>query len=223
MAQRSQYSADYEEQPEAPDLGASVQLDSDETLVGPAGDRDPLDAGYVPPDRPYGLDEDGVTGRGMREGDTLDERLRREQGEVPADPDRAGRITIAGEGAALETPDAMDGVDVGIDGGAASAEEAAVHVGDDAGLPVETEPSVADAPFLDDPALDDSLADDPFADDAREQAAADLGGDPLGGDPGLPRDRFDSDPAARLDAAREAGGAAAPASGRDDVGPGTGL
>ena len=81
MAQR-----DYEEQPEAPDLGASVQLENDEYLGGPPGDRDALDAGYVPPDRPYALDEEGVTAREMREGETLDERLRREQGDEEIDP-----------------------------------------------------------------------------------------------------------------------------------------
>lgn len=170
MAQR-----DYEEQPEAPDLGASVQLDSAETLVAPPG-TDALDAGYVPPDRPFGLDEDGVTGAGMREGDTLDERLAREQPEDEVvDPDRAGRVTIAGQGAALETPDALDGVDVGIDGGAASAEEAAVHERPElGGAPVETEPSVAASPALVDRELEESLAED-VADDpaAAELAEAD--------------------------------------------------
>jgi hypothetical protein len=153
-----------EDQAQAPDLGASVQLDGD-----------PLDAGYVPPDRPYALDEDPA-------GDTLDDRLQREQGEEPTDPDRSGRITIAGEGAALETPDAMDGVDVGVDGGAAGAEEAAVHEIDDAvigtGAPVETEPSVADVPALADPELEAVLAaGDPQAERAREQAGRDLDGE----------------------------------------------
>ena len=55
MAQR-----DYEEQPEAPDLGAAVQLETGATLVGPPGDRDGLDAGYVPPDRPYVLEDDDL-------------------------------------------------------------------------------------------------------------------------------------------------------------------
>lgn len=178
MAQR-----DDEYQPQAPDLGASVQLESGETLEA-LDDGDGLDAGYVPPDRPYGLDEDGVTGAGMRDGDTLDERLHREQGDDHPDPARSGRIMIADEGAALETPDAMDGVDVGIDGGAASAEEAAVHEIDagsvgsgqigDGGSPVETEPSVADAPYLTDPELDASLAADPEYDRAHDEAARDL-------------------------------------------------
>ncbi len=172
MAQR-----DYEEQPESPDLGASVQLESEQSLVGPPGDRDALDSGYSPPDRPYAVDEDGVTARGMREGDSLDERLRRERGDEPADADRSGRIALEGEGAALETQDAMDGVDVGIDGGAAGAEEAAVHVVDDPGAPVETEPSVAGSPALDDPELDAATGNDPQADRARAQAARDVRAD----------------------------------------------
>jgi hypothetical protein len=163
MAQR-----DYEEQPEAPDLGASVQLESGATLEAPAGDRDGLDAGYVPPDRPYALDEDGVTSAGMRAGDTLDERLQRERPEEwAADPDRSGRIVISGEGAALETRDSMDGVDVGIDGGAASAEEAAVHV-----VGAGAEPGDDDR-FDDEPAVDAALTEDPHTDRADAAATAD--------------------------------------------------
>lgn len=248
MAQR-----DIEPQPEAPDLGASVQLESAEHLAGPPDSRTGLDAGYVPPDRPYALDEDGVTARGMQEGDTLDQRLAREQPDVldGADTDRAGRITMADEGAALETPDALQGVDVGIDGGAASAEEAAVHVVDVPGAPVEVEPSLADSPALADPELDLALGDDPLADRAREQAAEDVradgdaitptvgpvaegsevvrggGGvadlDGAGPDPALPRYGADVDPAVRLDEDSRTDGAAAGAAGRRDAGPGTGL
>jgi hypothetical protein len=219
MAQR-----DYEEVPEAPDLGASVQLESDQHLAAPPGDRDGLDAGYVPPDRPYVLEEDGVTARGMREGDTLDDRLRRERTDEPVDPDRAGRLTIAGEGAALETPDAMEGVDVGIDGGAASAEEAAVHISEDPGAPVDGEPSLADSPALADPELDEVVGDDPLAGRAREEAARDVHADGDVFDPDAEPDPAarkltDRDAASRIDATREAGGAAAPASGRDDAGP----
>ncbi|MHA6626176.1 DUF5709 domain-containing protein [Pseudonocardia sichuanensis] len=179
MAQR-----DYEEQPEAPDLGASVQLESDEHLAAPPGDHDGLDAGYSPPDRPYAAEEDGVTARGMREGDSLDDRLRRERGDEALDEDRTGRIALEGEGAALETPDAMDGVDVGIDGGAAGAEEAAVHVVDDPGAPVETEPSVAGSPALEDPELDEVAGGDPRADQARAEAARDVRADGQVFDPG---------------------------------------
>jgi hypothetical protein len=177
---------DDEHQPQAPDLGASVQLETAESLEDTV-DSDPLDAGYVPPDRPYLLDEDGVTGAGMRDGDTLDQRLSREQDVEPADPDRAGRLVIADEGAALETPDALAAVDVGIDGGAAAAEEAAVHEVPDTGVgtggpPLETEPSVADAPELADPELEaalaaDTAAADPGAERAERQARRDMAPD----------------------------------------------
>lgn len=182
---------DHEDQADDAELGAAVQLDNAETLDGAVG-GDALDAGYVPPDRPYGLDEDNVTASGMREGDSLDERLRRDEPEDEhVDADRAGRITIAGEGAGMETANAMEGEDVGIDGGAASAEEAAMHEYAVDALR-ETEPSVADE--LADPELDAQLGED-----------------------------RDTSRAARIDAARDAGGAAAAASGRDDVGPGSGL
>ena len=108
---------DYEEQPEAPDLCAAVQLDTSDTLAGPAGDIDGLDAGYSPPDRPYVLDDDEVTASGQLEGDTLDERIAREEPEeLPVDLDRAGRLTDEGQGAALERSDATAAEDVGIDG-----------------------------------------------------------------------------------------------------------
>jgi Family of unknown function (DUF5709) len=144
MAQR-----DYEEQPEAPDLGAAVQLDTSDTLAGPAGDVDGLDAGYVPPDRPYVLDDDAVTAAGQFEGDSLDERLAREEPEdVPVDVDRAGRLADPEQLGAMERFDAMDGQDVGIDGGAASAEEAAVHVVD-----LDADPDTDEgAPVVDDAA-----------------------------------------------------------------------
>src|SRR4051812_6720994 len=200
MAQR-----EYEEQPEAPDLGASVQLENDEQLVGPPG-GDPLDAGYVPPDRPYVLEEDGVTGRGMREGDSFEQRLAREQPEdQPVDADRAGRLVGADQGAALENGDDVDAVDVGIDGGAASAEEAAVHESVDPASQVEYEPSLADLPELADPQVDRELAD-PLADRAGREAARDAW-------------RDGADVAGEVDALPDAAGSAAPASGRDDVGP----
>jgi hypothetical protein len=175
MAQR-----DYEEQPEAPDLGASIQLESSQHLAAPAGDRDGVESGYVPPDRPYVLEDNSMTAGGMRRGDTLDERLAREEpeGEPGGDPDRAGRIAIADEGSALETPDAMDGVDVGIDGGAASAEEAAVHLVDGDSR-VDGEPSLEGVPALADPEVD-ALLDDDGADDAVDEARADAARDVTG-------------------------------------------
>lgn len=121
-------------QPESPDMAAALQLDTDEALTGPS-DSDPLDSGYVPPDRPYGLDDNAVTPAGERAGESLDERLRRENPDTEpgGDPRRSGRL--ADDGAR----------EVGVDGGAASAEEAAVHDADVAVTPV----------------LDESPAEDP--------------------------------------------------------------
>ncbi|MDQ3990145.1 MAG: DUF5709 domain-containing protein [Actinomycetota bacterium] len=142
--------SEYEEQPEAPDIGASVQLESAESLVGPPNEE-ALDAGYIPPDRPYVLDEDGVTPAAIREGESLDERLHRERPDVGVEeptPDgdyqpeglagdeRSGRLApavdtaIEGTGGD-DTIGSTDAVDVGISGGAASAEEAAIHTLDD--------------------------------------------------------------------------------------------
>lgn len=170
MAQR-----DYEDQPEAADLGTAIQLDTSDTLAGPAGDIDGLDAGYVPPDRPYALDDDELTVAGQRAGESLDSRLAREQPEeMPVDLDRAGRLTDAGQGAGLERADAMDGQDVGIDGGAASAEEAALHVvdlGADPDVLADEEGGPAE---WDDEALAQTLAGDPTVDPARLDAARDL-------------------------------------------------
>ena len=140
---------EYEEQPEAPDLGASAQLETGESLVGPPG-KDPLDPSYVPPDRPFGLDDKENTAAAMREPETLDDRLRRERPDVGADvaaagpapeegelvdrvagDERSGRLAPAADtviaGTGSDPVESTDAVDVGVSGGAASAEEAAVH------------------------------------------------------------------------------------------------
>lgn len=107
---------------------------------------DVLDEGYSPPERPLGLDK-GVTAAEQRAGESLDERLAEEvpddtaypgddigdlaggDGE-PVDPQagtqRPGRLVASHTG---DDPDAdLIAEDVGIDGGAAGAEEAAVHI-----------------------------------------------------------------------------------------------
>lgn len=93
----------------------------------------------------------GTTGEEEREGESLDQRLAQEVPDVePPDGDgigdvaegdgepqeridgdaRAGRLTAADDATGRSTD--VFAEDVGIDGGAASAEEAAVHVADDA-------------------------------------------------------------------------------------------
>ncbi|MHA6795436.1 DUF5709 domain-containing protein [Pseudonocardia bannensis] len=218
MAQR-----DYEEQPEAPDLADTLHLENSYTTAGPPEDVDGLDAGYVPPDRPYVLDEDEVTRAGARAGDTLDERLRRERPEDDrdvVDPDRAGRLTAAESAPTGEPADDDDAVDVGIDGGAASAEEAAVHRVD--ADDIELAPVVDDSP-MEDPEVADNLDTGARAERAARDAARDAEAD---GDPIAGRDRDHravgaggADAASAIDAVPDAAGAAAPASGRTDAGP----
>jgi Family of unknown function (DUF5709) len=170
MAQR-----DYEEQPQAPDLGESMQLESSESLVGPPGDNDALDAGYSPPDRPYALDDDELTVAGQQAGETLDERLAREvPEEVPVDVDRAGRLADPEQMGVMERTDAIEGLDVGIDGGAASAEEAAVHIVDLGADPDALADEEGGQPPLDDEIVAERLTADPTVDPDRVDAARDL-------------------------------------------------
>ncbi|MFD0278958.1 DUF5709 domain-containing protein [Kitasatospora sp. NPDC127111] len=109
-----------------------------------------LDEGYSPPERPLGVGKVGVTAAEQRDGETLDQRLAQEEPDVlpeegdgigdlaegegePVDPQstgtrRAGRLVAPDEGARAHTHKGLVASDVGIDGGAAGAEEAAVHV-----------------------------------------------------------------------------------------------
>lgn len=112
------------------------QLQPDETLLD-RGVSDVLDEGYVTPEHWSSAQGFGNTAAEMRRGETLDQRLAQEQPEevkddTPwnSDPDerqvgnhRAGRL--------VADSDDTIGHEVGIDGGAASAEEAAMHVIDD--------------------------------------------------------------------------------------------
>ncbi|GAA4883436.1 DUF5709 domain-containing protein [Kitasatospora terrestris] len=110
---------------------------------------DLLDEGYSPPERPLGVDKVGVTAAEQRDGESLDERLAQEQPDVLPDPGgagdgpdgegepagpatagsrRAGRLVAPDEGVRSDTEKDLVASDVGIDGGAAGAEEAAVHI-----------------------------------------------------------------------------------------------
>ncbi|MGV9884963.1 DUF5709 domain-containing protein [Streptomyces sp. NPDC003006] len=117
---------------------------------------DMLDEGYSPPEKPLGVTKTGTTAAEQHEGETLDERLRQEvpdtqeplgdgvgdlpggEGE-PLDPEagdaRAGRLVAPDEGAHTDTTKEVIARDTGIDGGAAGAEEAAMHVVDEEDLP----------------------------------------------------------------------------------------
>lgn len=121
---------------------AAEQLDQLEAEDSQIGGSDPLETGYSPPERPLG----------MREELTLDQRLAEEVPDTGADQDgdglgdlaggdgeprddqvgaaRSGRLVAPDEGAHADREHDAVAEDVGIDGGAASAEEAAVHVVD---------------------------------------------------------------------------------------------
>ncbi len=111
------------------------QLSAEDTLLD-RGVDDLLDEGYSPPER----------WQEPREHETLDERLADEQPDPALDEDyrpdeqagddevgdrRSGRLVAPDEGFGEDTEKDLLGSDVGIDGGAASAEEAAVHIIDE--------------------------------------------------------------------------------------------
>ncbi|MGZ4506453.1 MAG: DUF5709 domain-containing protein [Blastococcus sp.] len=124
---------------------ASGVLEPEDTLVD-TGVRDVLDTGWSPPERPWAVDDWGTTEAEESAGESLDGRLARELPD-PADDDgdglgdasdtdgelrddevgdaRAGRLV---DGGTEDSEDELFAQDAGIDGAAASAEEAAVHV-----------------------------------------------------------------------------------------------
>ncbi|GAA2154495.1 DUF5709 domain-containing protein [Nocardioides koreensis] len=124
------------------------QLQPQDTLDD-RGVDDVLDEGISPPERPRGVNAKGVTPLEAAEGETLDDRVRQEEPEVweqaeaerEADvvdgpvggevgSDRSGRL-LAPDAGVDEDVDGLVAEDEGIDGAAASAEEAAVHTIED--------------------------------------------------------------------------------------------
>jgi hypothetical protein len=124
-------------------------LDPEDTLV----DRDELAEGYSPPERAQATEGWGTTARETAEGESWEGRLAREVPDLADDADddglgdsedsdgelvddevgdvRAGRLVASDEGFGADTDEELHAADAGIDGGAASAEEAAVHVIDE--------------------------------------------------------------------------------------------
>jgi hypothetical protein len=129
------------------------QLSAEDTLED-RGLDDPLDEGYSPPEKLRGSTAKSVTPRGELEGETIDERLAQEEPDPEAslvygadpeetpldrtDPPIDESVTAPAEddqvgerrsGRIEHEDDRPDGTgrDRGIAGGAASAEEAAVH------------------------------------------------------------------------------------------------
>jgi hypothetical protein len=131
------YSVDDEDQPQS----------TGDSLVDDRGLPEPLEEGYSPPEKWSAAQGFGNTPLEEQMGETLDQRLQQEvpepdpyeQAELEADPDeedvddevgdvRAGRLVAPDEGVHVDQEKDLVAEDVGIDGAAASAEEAAVHV-----------------------------------------------------------------------------------------------
>ncbi len=143
---------------ESEDLEDYEELDSYDTLDGPPGD-DPLDRGVIPPERWSAGMRFGTTTEEEEEGESLDQLLAEEEPEEDpyaddedlediddedaADEDvdglllddgpdpRAGRLTSPDQDGYSASSGDMIAHDAGVDGGAASAEEASVHVVED--------------------------------------------------------------------------------------------
>ncbi|MGC9536019.1 DUF5709 domain-containing protein [Streptomyces sp. UG1] len=142
-------------QPDASDQREDTGLlDAEDTLENDGVD-DPLDRGWSPPERPWAVEHTGVTAAERHQGETLDQRLAEELPDLAA-PDsdglgdtdgtdgelldnevgamRSGRLVAPDEGAHEDEESALVATDVGIDGAAASAEEAAMHIVDEDAL-----------------------------------------------------------------------------------------
>jgi Family of unknown function (DUF5709) len=145
--------------PESADLADYEVLDASDTLDGDPGE-DPLDRGVAAPQRWSAGIRYGTTAAEQQDGESLDQLLAEEEPDVAADlgdepigdlggdedagdedvdglllddgPDpRAGRLVAEDEGAHQDEEADLVARDTGIDGGGASAEEAAMHVVDD--------------------------------------------------------------------------------------------
>jgi hypothetical protein len=141
---------------ESADLEDYEVLDSSDTLDGAPGD-DPLDRGVATPERWSAGMRFGTTAGEEREGESLDQLLAEEEPDTAVDADdeepwdtagdedaadeeidglllddgpdpRAGRLVAEDEGAHIDDEADLVARDAGIDGGGATAEEAALHV-----------------------------------------------------------------------------------------------
>ena len=123
-------------------------LEPEDSLVD-RGVADVLDEGYTPPDHPIAVFDWGTTAREAAGHEALGDRLARELPDVFAGADQGDglgdasdtdgepyddQVGVVRAGRLVEDPDAdavypyLFASDVGLDGAAASAEEAAVHI-----------------------------------------------------------------------------------------------
>lgn len=121
------------------------QLQPSDSLVD-RGVDDVLDEGYAPPEQWSPGEGFGTTVEEALEGESLDQRIAQEvpdpdpyadppPGGIDLDPqigtERSGRLVAPDAGTGEDAEATLIGADAGVDGGVASAEEAAVRVIDD--------------------------------------------------------------------------------------------
>jgi hypothetical protein len=152
---------------ESADLEDYEVEDATDTLDGNPGD-DPLDTGLTPPQHWSAASRFGTTAAEEEAGESLDQLLAEEEPDPEVAPDderledvaddpgaadedvdglllddgpdpRAGRLVAEDEGSEPVTEPDLVGRDAGIDGGAATAEEAAMHVVDSDDYDVRSE------------------------------------------------------------------------------------
>jgi uncharacterized protein DUF5709 len=148
-----------ERRPESADLTDYEVLDASDTLDGDPGD-DPLDRGVAAPQRWSAAIRYGSTADEQQAGESLDQLLAEEEPDVAGEEDdepagdptgiedigdedldglllgdgpdpRAGRLVAEDEGAHPDEEPDLVARDTGVDGGGATAEEAAMHVVND--------------------------------------------------------------------------------------------
>ncbi len=142
-------------QPDPDGQEGEREYDFDNVLGEPDGDAI-MESGYSPPEKPRGMDF-GTTAEEQLQGESLDQRVAQEEPDVweqhdgsdglgdTTDTDgeliddqvggpRSGRLVAPDEGGRTDTEKDMVAHDVGIDGAAASAEEAAMHIVEDPDL-----------------------------------------------------------------------------------------
>jgi hypothetical protein len=133
---------------ESEDLQDYEVEDAYDTLAGDPGD-DPLDAGIVTPQHWSAGMRFGTTAGEQQEGESLDQMLDAEEPDIYEETDeyeryesagdkdaggpdpRAGRLVAEDEGIGPDAEADLVARDAGIDGGAATAEESALHVVDE--------------------------------------------------------------------------------------------
>lgn len=110
-------------------------LDASESLVTDDLSADPLDVGVEPPDRYSAAERFGTTAEEAERGESLDQLLEEEEPELePEEVDEIddrwaeGPEPRSGRLRGVPDTEGLFADDVGVDAGAASAEEAAVHI-----------------------------------------------------------------------------------------------